>query len=94
MKLIIGNKAYSSWSMRGWLAVRQSGLPFEEVVVPMYDADWDQISVPSHWVLTGDGAYGKPIYTNVIYPFPVDPPHIPDENPTGEYRRRFDRPQR
>ena len=56
------------------------------------DADWDRITVPSHWVLTGDGAYGKPIYTNVIYPFPVDPPHIPDENPTGEYRRRFDRP--
>ena len=48
--------------------------------------------MPSHWVLAGDGAYGKPIYTNVIYPFPVDPPHIPDENPTGEYRRRFDRP--
>jgi len=41
MKLIIGNKAYSSWSLRGWLAARQSGLPFEEVVVPMYDADWD-----------------------------------------------------
>ena len=40
MKLIIGNKAYSSWSLRGWLACRQSGLPFEEVVVPMYDADW------------------------------------------------------
>ncbi|SFP51066.1 glutathione S-transferase [Sphingomonas rubra] len=42
MKLIIGNKAYSSWSLRGWLAVRQSGLPFEEMVVPMYDADWNQ----------------------------------------------------
>ena len=40
MKLIIGNKAYSSWSLRGWLACKQSGLPFEEVVVPMYDADW------------------------------------------------------
>jgi len=42
MKLIIGNKAYSSWSLRGWLACRQSGLAFEEVVVPLYDADWDQ----------------------------------------------------
>jgi glutathione S-transferase len=41
MKLFIGNKAYSSWSMRGWLAVRQSGLPFEEVAVPLYDQDWD-----------------------------------------------------
>ena len=42
MKLIIGNKAYSSWSLRGWLACRQSGLPFEEVVVPLYDAEWDK----------------------------------------------------
>ncbi|MDQ4421198.1 glutathione S-transferase family protein [Sphingobium sp. DEHP117] len=42
LKIIIGNKAYSSWSLRGWLAVKQTGLPYEEVVVPMYDADWPQ----------------------------------------------------
>lgn len=42
MKLIIGNKAYSSWSLRGWLACKQSGIPFEEVVVPLYDQDWDR----------------------------------------------------
>lgn len=42
LKLIIGNKAYSSWSLRGWLACKQSGLPFEEVVVPLYDQDWDK----------------------------------------------------
>ncbi|WP_375428790.1 glutathione S-transferase family protein [uncultured Sphingomonas sp.] len=42
MKLVIGNKAYSSWSLRGWLAAKHSGLPFEEVVVPLYDADWDK----------------------------------------------------
>jgi glutathione S-transferase len=42
MKLIIGNKAYSSWSLRGWLACRQSALPFEEVVVPLYDEAWDK----------------------------------------------------
>jgi len=42
LKLIIGNKAYSSWSLRGWLAVRQSGLPFEEIVVPLYDDAWDK----------------------------------------------------
>ncbi len=42
LKLIIGNKAYSSWSMRGWLACKQSGLPFEEIVVPLYDAEWDK----------------------------------------------------
>ena len=41
ISLFIGNKRYSSWSLRGWLAVRQSGLPFEETVVPMYTAQWD-----------------------------------------------------
>jgi glutathione S-transferase len=42
LKLFIGNKAYSSWSMRGWLAVKQSGLPFEEMVVPLYDDEWNR----------------------------------------------------
>lgn len=35
MKLVIGNKRYSSWSLRGWLATKQSGLAFDEVVIPM-----------------------------------------------------------
>ena len=42
MKLIIGNKAYSSWSLRGWLACKLSGLPFEEVTVPLYDEAWEK----------------------------------------------------
>lgn len=42
MKLILGNKNYSSWSLRGWLAAKQSGLPFEEIMVPLYGEDWDQ----------------------------------------------------
>ena len=42
LKLIIGNKAYSSWSLRGWLACKQSGLPFEEMVVPLYNAEWEK----------------------------------------------------
>jgi len=40
MKIIVGNKAYSSWSLRGWLALKLSGLPFEEEVVPLYDEAW------------------------------------------------------
>ena len=40
IKIILGNKAYSSWSLRGWLALKQSGLPFEEEVVPLYDDAW------------------------------------------------------
>ena len=42
MKLIIGNRAYSSWSMRGWLALKQSGIEFEELVVPLFDEAWEQ----------------------------------------------------
>jgi glutathione S-transferase len=41
MKLIIGNKAYSSWSLRAWLAARHSGLAFDELVVPLYDDAWE-----------------------------------------------------
>lgn len=40
MKLISGNKAYSSWSLRGWLAAKHSGLPFEDSVVPLFDNNW------------------------------------------------------
>jgi glutathione S-transferase len=40
LKIIIGNKTYSTWSLRGWLAVRQSGLPYEEITVPMFEKDW------------------------------------------------------
>ncbi len=42
LKLIIGNRAYSSWSMRGWLALKQSGEEYEEFVVPLFDAEWDE----------------------------------------------------
>ena len=42
IKLIVGNRAYSSWSMRGWLAVKHSGEEFEELVVPMFDEEWDK----------------------------------------------------
>ena len=42
MKLIIGNKNYSSWSLRGWLACKQSGLAFEEMQVPIYGEDWEE----------------------------------------------------
>jgi beta-galactosidase len=55
-----------------------------------YDAgDWAEVTVPGHWVLQG---HGSPIYTNHLYPFPVDPPHVPTENPTGDHLRVFDLP--
>ncbi|WP_020393371.1 glycoside hydrolase family 2 TIM barrel-domain containing protein [Kribbella catacumbae] len=45
---------------------------------------WDMISVPGHWQLSG---YGAPAYTNIDYPFPLEPPHVPTANPTGDYVR-------
>ena len=56
-----------------------------------YDVSgWDTIPVPRCWQLCG---YDKPHYTNVNYPFPVDPPYVPDENPTGIYARSFTLPE-
>ncbi|MBR0831164.1 glutathione S-transferase family protein [Bradyrhizobium manausense] len=45
LTLAIGNKNYSSWSMRPWIALRASGIPFEEVFIPLYtdQADKDKI---------------------------------------------------
>lgn len=53
------------------------------------DRDWEGIPVPGHWQLNG---HGSPAYTNVRYPFPVNPPQVPSENPTGDYRLTFDLP--
>ncbi|KAB8195984.1 DUF4981 domain-containing protein [Nonomuraea phyllanthi] len=61
------------------------GLPDPE----LDDSGWDTIRVPSHWVLEG---HDRPLYTNTAYPFPIDPPRLPDDNPTGDYRLRFDLP--
>ena len=36
LKLVIGNKNYSSWSMRPWLALRANSIPFEETFIPLY----------------------------------------------------------
>lgn len=38
MKLLIGNKNYSSWSLRPWLAMTHAGIPFEEQVIPLDQA--------------------------------------------------------
>lgn len=48
--------------------------------------NWDEIDVPSCWEMRG---YGTPIYTNVVYPFPVNPPFIERENPVGIYVKEF-----
>ena len=42
MRLIIGNKNYSSWSLRAWLALKESGVPFEEERIPLFEGEWKQ----------------------------------------------------
>jgi glutathione S-transferase len=42
LKLVIGNKNYSSWSMRPWLALRANDIPFEEVFIPLYTGGADK----------------------------------------------------
>ena len=45
---------------------------------------WERIRVPGCWQSQG---YEKPYYTNNEYPYPIDPPFVPDDNPVGVYRR-------
>lgn len=49
-------------------------------------ADWDKIYVPSCWQLKG---YGKKQYSNVRFPYPADPPYVPQESGVGCYKRNF-----
>jgi beta-galactosidase len=67
------------------LAAAPEGMPGED----FDDSAWDTLPVPAHWQLHG---HGKPAYTNVHYPFPVQPPEVPSENPTGDHRLTFDLP--
>jgi beta-galactosidase/beta-glucuronidase len=71
-----------------WLA-EPSQVPVDFICPDFPDAGWDRIPVPSSWETLG---YGRPNYTNVNYPFPYDPPHVPDENPVGCYRKAFNLP--
>lgn len=51
------------------------------------DEGWPTIPVPSNWQMFG---YGRPHYSSCPYPFPIDPPHVPRENPVGCYRHVFE----
>ena len=51
---------------------------------------WDEIKVPGNWELQG---FGVPIYSNITYPFPKNPPFIDhSDNPVGCYKRSFELP--
>ena len=55
-----------------------------------FDASaWDTLPVPSNWQMHG---YGRPLYVNLVYPIPVEPPTVPQRNGVGSYRRTFTLP--
>lgn len=53
------------------------------------DGGWENIPVPSNWQVYG---YDVPQYVNALYPYPVNPPYVPNENPVGIYKRDFKLP--
>ncbi len=61
--------------------------PMDFYATNLDDSNWKNIQVPSNWEIEG---YDIPIYTNITYPFPKNPPFIGgDYNPVGSYRRTF-----
>ncbi|MVA74688.1 DUF4981 domain-containing protein [Auraticoccus sp. F435] len=77
------------WELR-WspVATRAPALPWQDAQ-PAGDggAEWSSVEVPGCWQLQG---FGSPVYCSAKFPFPVDPPHVPDENPLGDHRLVFD----
>ncbi|HEX7759135.1 MAG TPA: glycoside hydrolase family 2 TIM barrel-domain containing protein [Caulobacteraceae bacterium] len=71
------------------LVERPEAIPADFAAAGFDEAGWAELPVPSNWTMHG---YDKPHYTNVQMPFPGSPPHVPDENPTGLYRRTFQVP--
>ncbi len=58
-----------------------------DTVIPEKIENWDTVSVPSCWQTEG---YDNPNYVDTRYPFPYDPPYVPDKNPCGVYERDFE----
>lgn len=87
----------SPWffSLNGEWQFKIKARPEEATATEMKSGGWSPINVPGNWTMQGadkDHPYGRPHYTNVAMPFPQWPPHVPEENPTGIYRRTFTLP--
>ncbi|KAL4903013.1 hypothetical protein BDW74DRAFT_186625 [Aspergillus multicolor] len=78
-------------SLNGTWKFHYDASPFE---APLWDTanttEWGDIVVPGVWQMQG---YGRPQYTNIVYPFPVTPPNVSYVNPTGSYWREFEIPE-
>ncbi|XP_020414127.1 uncharacterized protein LOC18785437 [Prunus persica] len=73
-----------------FLASSPRNVPVNFYDTAFQDSEWETLPVPSNWQMHG---FDRPIYTNVVYPFPLDPPVVPVDNPTGCYRTYFHIPK-
>jgi len=89
-----GNRAESDrfmslcgeWNFRYYESVND----IDDFTSEDYSADGsDKLTVPCSWQYVLGRGYDVPHYTNVNYPFIVEPPHVPDDNPCGLYERTF-----
>ena len=89
-----GNRAASDrfltlcgeWSFRYYKSLND----VEDFTAPDFAGEAERLNVPMSWQMALGRGYDTPHYTNVRYPFPVDPPHVPDDNPCGLYEREFE----
>ncbi|OVA04094.1 Beta galactosidase small chain/ domain 5 [Macleaya cordata] len=76
---------------RFFLAPSPTSVPTNFCNSDFEDSSWETLpAVPSNWQMHG---FDRPIYTNIVYPFPLDPPNVPTDNPTGCYRTYFNIPK-
>lgn len=73
-----------------FLASSPANVPVNFHDVSYDDSVWKTLPVPSNWQMHG---FDRPIYTNTLYPFPLNPPYVPSDNPTGCYRKYFHVPK-
>ena len=89
----LGDRAVSRWwrSLNGAWRFRlydsPEAMPARATSRGQSTSTWQSVDVPGNWTLqdTGD----LPHYTNVQMPFPGPPPHLPERNPTGVYRKEI-----
>jgi len=62
----------------------------DDFTMPEFDrSTTEKITVPMSWQADLEKGYDTPNYTNINYPFPIDPPHVPNDIPCGLYIRDF-----
>ncbi len=76
------------WDFKFYPNVRELDLEGENF--PSSEICPDKMKVPFCWQLERDKGYDVPNYINQDYPYPVDPPHLPDVIPCALYRRALD----